>query len=669
MHPRRAILALTALLVVAPTVPVEATAPVAAEPAPVTAAAPSAFRPDPLATWTVWVDQQYADLLGRAPTATERTNTADALADGMIAPGSVVASLRTSFDHASTVDPAVRLYRAFFLRLPDTGGFDFWVARRRTGTWPLVRIADHFAGSNEFQNRYGTLTHRAFVGLVYANVLGRLPDPGGLDFWTRQLEQRRRSRGHLMAGFSESNEFRTKQAASTTTAVLFLSLLRRPPTPVEHDAVTGALGDHLTVAHLAANVLDDHEYHGRFRPEPAPPRLITRSSDGSAADAWSSLGSMTGDGRFVVFSSNATNLTAEVPVGPAGRSRLYLWERFTGITLLEAQPPGTTGEVDLLSPTISDDGRFVSYLVWTSSSSAPGPHVHLLDRQTGAIALVTAPPLGGPADQVTWQAKISGDGHHVAFIAANVDHDSDTDVFSWERATGTTIQVSTTPEGGDPDEASGDVSISGDGRFIAFTSGATDLDPDHVSRGFETFVWDRTTGRSTQISVPEDPTAEPGPWFTTSPRISDDGRTVLYQSNAPDLVPGDRSGLTDLLLWDRDTGTTVQVNDDADAGHAEWVGYWAALSGDGRRVAHQAGGASLDPEVPGLAAWSDLEVWHRATGGRTTALAAPAAVVRPFALAEEMTMSRDGSALVAGTSHRLTAADTNDHVDIYLLHP
>ncbi|MCP4228145.1 MAG: DUF4214 domain-containing protein [Actinomycetia bacterium] len=99
----------------------------------------------------------------------------------------------------------VRLYRAYFGRLPDTAGFDHWVAARRSGM-TLVEISDAFASATEFQAQYGHLTNRQFVDLIYHNVLGRGPDGTGLDYWSSQLDQGM-PRGQVMIGFSESVEF------------------------------------------------------------------------------------------------------------------------------------------------------------------------------------------------------------------------------------------------------------------------------------------------------------------------------------------------------------------------------------------------------------------------------------------------------------------------------
>ena len=103
-----------------------------------------------------------------------------------------------------------RLYLAYFLRRPDEEGFEYWAGLRRSGR-SLAAISNDFATSGEFTQRYGSLSNRQFVELVYGNVLGRSPDAGGLAHWVSVLD-RGAPRGQVMLGFSESNEFRARTA-------------------------------------------------------------------------------------------------------------------------------------------------------------------------------------------------------------------------------------------------------------------------------------------------------------------------------------------------------------------------------------------------------------------------------------------------------------------------
>lgn len=99
-----------------------------------------------------------------------------------------------------------RLYDAYFLRQPDTGGWCYWIDQNRGGL-PLGAISDYFAGSPEFQARYGQLDLPRFVRQVYLNVFSREPDPGGYTYWAGRLSTGGVTRGGMMLFFSESPEF------------------------------------------------------------------------------------------------------------------------------------------------------------------------------------------------------------------------------------------------------------------------------------------------------------------------------------------------------------------------------------------------------------------------------------------------------------------------------
>ncbi len=107
-----------------------------------------------------------------------------------------------TFTHRGQI---IRLYKAYFGRLPDTTGLDHWVAARRSGL-SLAAVSEAMATSPEFQAQYGVLSDTQFVDRVYRNVLGRGPDAQGLAHWTEVLA-RGNPRGSIMIGFSESEEF------------------------------------------------------------------------------------------------------------------------------------------------------------------------------------------------------------------------------------------------------------------------------------------------------------------------------------------------------------------------------------------------------------------------------------------------------------------------------
>lgn len=165
---------------------------------------------------------------GKAPTASELSSFISAGNLGSL-PGVQIDNLRNGTDATTNVDPVIRLYSAYFLRPPDKSGFTFWLNRRRSGSWTISKISANFAGSSEFQNRYGSLSNSAFVTLVYNNVLGRPPEADGLAYWTGQLDQRKKSRGQVMANFSESSEYKRKTADYVDAVSIAIQLLNTSP--------------------------------------------------------------------------------------------------------------------------------------------------------------------------------------------------------------------------------------------------------------------------------------------------------------------------------------------------------------------------------------------------------------------------------------------------------
>ena len=153
----------------------------------------------------------YNNVLGRPADAGGLAHWTNVLNSG-VSRGEVMIGFSESaeFKTRTTADiatiekngPVGRLYMAYFGRRPDDGGLDYWT---NTGL-PTTAISNQFATSSEFVNRYGSLSDRDFVYLVYQNVLGRDPDPGGLSHWTSALSTGTK-RGSVMQQFSDSPEF------------------------------------------------------------------------------------------------------------------------------------------------------------------------------------------------------------------------------------------------------------------------------------------------------------------------------------------------------------------------------------------------------------------------------------------------------------------------------
>ncbi|MBC7802102.1 MAG: DUF4214 domain-containing protein [Gemmatimonadaceae bacterium] len=113
---------------------------------------------------------------------------------------------RMVYDPADPAAQVVRLYQAGLGRAPDQAGLNFWIGNVQRGV-PLADLATAFLTSPEFVGRFGSgLSNQGFVIRVYENVLGRAPDPAGLQFWTGGLDRGASTRGATLAGISESGE-------------------------------------------------------------------------------------------------------------------------------------------------------------------------------------------------------------------------------------------------------------------------------------------------------------------------------------------------------------------------------------------------------------------------------------------------------------------------------
>ncbi len=136
-------------------------------------------------------------------------------------------------------------------------------------------------------------------------------------------------------------------------------------------------------------------------------------------------------------------------------------------------------------------------------------------------------------------------------------------------------RVSIDSQGNDANAESGCPAASADGRIVAFESAATNLVPGDTNGVTDVFVHDRDTGTTTRVSV--DSAGVEGNDRSLFPAISGDGRYVAFQSFASNLVPGDTNGSTDIIVHDRQTGITSRVNLDSSGNQSAGSGRYPAL--------------------------------------------------------------------------------------------
>lgn len=182
----------------------------------------------PFANRTAFVQRQYVDFVGRAPTTAEKATWEARFAHGEAVPEQLIDELAHSTTWAGKRGPVIRLYWAFFERVPDEAGLDYWIGEATKGL-SLPKMASKFAQSKEFKTQYGPLSNSAFVTAVYQNVFGRDPEPAGLAYWKGQLDSGARTRGDVMVGFSESAEGRLLLAPATDSVLVWLGMMATVP--------------------------------------------------------------------------------------------------------------------------------------------------------------------------------------------------------------------------------------------------------------------------------------------------------------------------------------------------------------------------------------------------------------------------------------------------------
>jgi len=169
------------------------------------------------------------------------------------------------------------------------------------------------------------------------------------------------------------------------------------------------------------------------------------------------------------------------------------------------------------------------------------------------------------------------------------------DIFVHDRKSGATTRVSVDSTGAQA--TGGDSSrpaLSGNGRFVAFESVATDLVPGDTNGASDSFVHDRKSGLTSHESVAA-PEGQATGGSSSNPALSGNGRFVAFESDAPDLVPDDSNGLSDIFVHDRKSGTTTRVSVDAAGAEASNHSFVPALSANGRFVAFESGATNLVP--------------------------------------------------------------------------
>ena len=300
------------------------------------------------------------------------------------------------------------------------------------------------------------------------------------------------------------------------------------------------------------------------------------------------------DGRYVAFVSTA-NLTGQNPTFVAAA---YLYDRVTDSTVLASRTlAGTAADVRdkndyYAAATVSGDGSTVAFQTTDPNVVAGDTNaksdVFRFDRLSGTVTLVSRTAAGSVGNDGSYFPQVNRDGtiitfHSLASNLATIDANGREDLFVYNAATQTVALVSRDGTGAAAAGVSGsDGVVSADGKYVAFTTDAPLVAGD-TNGTLDVYLYDRAANTNALVSHTATGTASVS--FSLSPTISDDGSIVAFRSAGPDLAPGAVRFINNVFFFDRASGFVGLVSADASGMEGNNPSDTPAVTGDGKVIA------------------------------------------------------------------------------------
>jgi Ca2+-binding RTX toxin-like protein len=403
-------------------------------------------------------------------------------------------------------------------------------------------------------------------------------------------------------------------------------------------------------------------------------RLVSVAADGTRANGASSgVTSVSADGRFVAFASRASNL---VTGDTNGKWDVFVKDMETGVvSRASTAADGTQGDTDASTGAIaiSADGRYVAFSTAASNlvsgDTNGASDIFVKDLQTGAITRVNTNAAGTQANRPTnsW-ISMTPDGRYVAFVseATNLvsgDTNNAPDVFVKDLQAGAIVRASTTAGGIQASADGYDVSLSADGRYVAFSSSASNLVPGDTNFSRDIFVKDLQTGAIVRADTAANG-AQADFGYGNTYSLPADGHSIAFENSARNLVPGDTNGVDDIFVKNLLTGAISRASTNASGVQGNHYSNTVRLSADSRYAVFGSYASNLarDPNY-GL---YDVFIKDIETGG-ITLLSRAVSGMGANGVSNYASISADNRYVVfESNASNLVAGDTNGTGDIFI---
>lgn len=416
------------------------------------------------------------------------------------------------------------------------------------------------------------------------------------------------------------------------------------------------------------------------RPQwPGQTVMASRRPGGGATTQHSFDSSLSADGRYVAFGSQDAGLVAG---DTNGTDDVFVWDRATGaIERVSVASDGTQANGQSGSPVISADGQFVTFFSLASNLAPTDGNgagdVFLHNRTLGTTTVISVAPSGqtgnGKSGGVPTRSDVSADGRFVLFSSEASDlvpddTNSSRDVFLRDLLTGFTTRLSVGPDGTEGTNTSNAGGLSADGAIAVFASAAANLVPDDTNGRMDIFVWSRASASLSRVNL--GPGGAQANADSSAVRLSADGRTVVFSSGATNLVDVDTNGALDIFAVDLTTMSLTRVSTTSAGAEANGVsGDFSfappASSADGRFVAFFSQATNLASDDPNGV--GDIYVKDRHTGEvHRVSLSNAGAAGNSQTL--RPAISADGRFVsFDSNATTLTDGDTNGRLDVFVV--